>query len=149
MLQMEIGIRKLKPNARIPDQTFTGDAGFDLYSNVAAVINPGRWLAIGTGLSLILPMGIHAEVRPRSGLSLKHGVTVLNAPGTVDSGYRGEIRVVLINHGTEPFAVDPGDGIAQLVFSSHEDCSFNENTHCEASDRGIFGFGSGKARNSR
>lgn len=94
-----------------------GSAGLDLPAAEAATLPPGGWVAVGTGLRLELPEGHEGQVRPRSGLAAKHGVTVLNAPGTIDADYRGEVRVLLINHGAEPYDVTPGDRIAQLVIA--------------------------------
>lgn len=100
-----------------PSYATDGASGMDLRANEAAVIKAGRRAAVGTGLYIELPEGCEAQVRPRSGLALKHGVTVLNAPGTIDSDYRGEIRVILANFGEEDFAIEPGDRIAQMVFA--------------------------------
>ncbi len=99
----------------IPSYATTGAAGLDLPAAEAVTLVPGGWGAVGTKLEIELPAGYEAQVRPRSGLALRHGVTVLNAPGTIDADYRGEIRIILINHGRAPFAITPGDRIAQLV----------------------------------
>ncbi len=101
----------------LPVQATPGSAGLDLRAAVAGDVEilPGRWALVPTGIALALPPGTEGQVRPRSGLALRHGITVLNAPGTIDSDYRGEIAVPLINHGAEPFIVRRGDRIAQLI----------------------------------
>jgi dUTP pyrophosphatase len=103
---------------------------------------PGAFGKIPTGLALAIPEGFEAQVRPRSGLAAKHGVTVLNSPGTIDSDYRGEIEIILINHGKEPFTVKPGDRIAQLVFAPVQAAVFEETASLSRSERGTGGFGS-------
>lgn len=100
-----------------PKKSTSGSAGYDLMSRESLTVWPGQWKLVPTGYGLEMPREFEAQVRPRSGLALKHGVTVLNAPGTIDSDYRLEIGVVLINHGEREFVVNPGDRIAQLVFS--------------------------------
>ena len=104
-------------------------------------INPGGRALIPTGLQMALPVGYEAQVRPRSGLALKHGLTVLNSPGTIDADYRGDVGVVLINHGKEPFKVCTGDRIAQLVITKHERVDFVEVDVLTETDRGVGGFG--------
>ena len=101
----------------LPTYGSLGAAGMDLAAAEDAVLLPGEWAAVGTGLFLEIPRGFEGQVRPRSGLALKYGVTVLNAPGTIDADYRGEVRVILINHGRDPFTVSQGDRIAQLVLA--------------------------------
>ena len=105
-------------------------------------IAPGGRALIPTGLQIALPVGYEAHVRPRSGLALKHGITVLNTPGTIDADYRGDIGVVLINHGTEPFIVEQGDRIAQLVIAKHERVDWLEVEELSETNRGDGGFGS-------
>src|SRR5436853_4062686 len=111
-------VRRLSASAVVPAYAHPGDAGLDLYSAVSASIDPGERKLIGTGISIELPPNTEGTVRPRSGLALKHGVTVLNSPGTIDRGYRGEVGVILINHGRSRFDVRPGMKIAQLVIAS-------------------------------
>ena len=113
----------------------------DLCAVEHAVIAPGTGLAVATGLSIELPSGYEAQVRPRSGMALKFGVTVANTPGTIDPAYRGEIKVILINHGREPYVIEPGDRIAQMVVARYEAVEWEES---ELSDtlRGAGGFGS-------
>lgn len=135
----EDGSGLLLPRAMSP-----GAAGYDLMAAIDAprVIPPGRHDRIPTGLALAIPEGFEGQVRPRSGLAFRHGVTVLNAPGTIDSDYRGEIQVLLINHGTEPFVVERGARIAQLVIARVERAEFSELSTLPTSARGDGGFGS-------
>jgi dUTP pyrophosphatase len=126
----------------MPTSGNPGDAGFDLRSTVQTTISPGERKLIPTGVSIALPAGYVGLVHPRSGLAVKHGVTVLNAPGTVDAGYRGEIAVTLINHGDSDFEVAIGDRIAQIVFQKFEEPNFIRVTELPGSMRGTAGFGS-------
>lgn len=119
-----------------------GDAGYDLRSAADISIEAGQRVLIPTGVSIALPSGYVALVHPRSGLAAKHGVTVLNAPGTVDAGYRGEIAVTLINHGHETFEVKRGDRIAQIIFQKFETVNFVSVAELPGSQRGSAGFGS-------
>ena len=120
-----------------------GAAGMDLAASLDAdvTIAPRARALVGTGLAIALPRGFEAQVRPRSGLAAKHGVTVLNAPGTIDEDYRGEIKVILINHGDEPFVVKSGERIAQLVIARVERVVLDEQSALDASARGAGGFG--------
>ena len=143
---MEIAIQKL-PHAEdlpLPAYATAEAAGMDLLAAVDGelVLAPGAIAAVPTGIALALPQGYEAQVRPRSGLALKHGVTVLNAPGTVDSDYRGEVKVILINHGREAFAVTRGLKIAQMVVAAHARVAWREVRTLERSTRGEGGFGS-------
>lgn len=115
----------------------------DLRANLEApiLLLPGQRALVTTGLFLELPEGTEAQVRPRSGLALKHGVTVLNTPGTIDADYRGEVGVILINHGQEPFEVKDGERIAQLVIARYERVNFTEVADLSVSERGAGGFG--------
>jgi dUTP pyrophosphatase len=121
-------------------------AGLDLLAAVPAdaplVLAPGRYAMVPTGLTIALPEGYEAQVRPRSGLAAKHGVTVLNAPGTVDADYRGEVAVLLINHGPEPFTIRRGERIAQMVIAPVVRADFVSVTELSSTDRGAGGFGS-------
>ncbi len=120
-------------------------AGLDLRAAVPEgaplVLAPGAWALVPTGLQIALPEGYEGQVRPRSGLALKHGVTVLNAPGTIDADYRGEVGVVLINHGAAPFTVRRGERIAQLVVARHSQIAWREEAALDATARGEGGFG--------
>jgi dUTP pyrophosphatase len=121
-----------------------GSVGADLCAALAAPLElePGQRAAVPTGLRLQIPAGYEAQVRPRSGLALEHGVTVLNAPGTIDADYRGEVKVILINLGREPHTVRPGDRIAQLVFAAAVRARFVQRPRLAGSRRGEGGFGS-------
>ena len=127
----------------LPSRHTTGSAGFDLASaEPDFVLAPGERRLVATGLAIELPPGIEGQVRPRSGLALRHGITMPNAPGTIDSDYRGELRVILQNGGTEPVAIARGDRIAQVVFARYETPELMDVTELEASTRGAGGFGS-------
>ncbi|MEP7011938.1 MAG: dUTP diphosphatase [Acidobacteriota bacterium] len=127
-----------------PAPASPGSSGYDLRSAVSEelVLAPGARALVPTGLFLEIPLGWEAQVRPRSGLALRHGVGILNAPGTIDSDYRGEVGVILINQGAEPFTVRRGDRIAQLVFARVESVEWREVDVLDESDRGSGGFGS-------
>jgi dUTP pyrophosphatase len=131
------------PNAQIPVILTKGSAGFDITSvNTSFIIYPNERILIMTGLSLEIPEGYEAQVRPRSGLAYKHGITVLNSPGTLDSDYRGEIGVILINHSDTAFQIRPGDRVAQIVFNKLPEIQLEEVTELSKTDRGSSGFGS-------
>lgn len=130
----------------LPAYETPGSAGMDLRAAEAATLKPGARYLMPTGLSIALPPGLEAQVRPRSGLAVKHGVTVLNSPGTIDSDYRGEIKVPLINHGTEDFVITKGDRIAQMVVASVIQASWVEVDNLEETTRGSGGFGSSGTR---
>ena len=135
-------------NNELPTYATNGSAGMDLRANLQedVVIAPGERKLISTGLKISLPVGYEAQIRPRSGLALKKGVTVLNSPGTVDSDYIGDIGVILINHGDESFTVSNGDRIAQMVIAKHETVEFEQVESLDETERGAGGFGStGKA----
>ena len=143
---MKIAIQRL-PHAEdlpLPAYATAGAAGLDLFAAVKTQITlePGRHLSVPTGIALALPDGFEAQVRPRSGLALRHGVTVLNAPGTIDSDYRGEVIAILINHSKEAFSIARGMKIAQLVVAPHARVEWSDTTTLETTSRGIGGFGS-------
>lgn len=135
-------VKKLRPEARLPCRAHPGDAGLDLYAAEALTLAPGAFARVGTGLALELPPGTEGQVRPRSGLAVRHGVTVLNAPGTIDAGYRGEVGVVLINHGPQPVRIAPGMRIAQLVVQPILTPQVQEVAALSETARGTGGFGS-------
>lgn len=126
----------------LPAYETPGSAGMDLRAAEELLIVPGGWVSVGTGLFLEIPEGYEAQVRPRSGLALKKGITVLNAPGTIDSDYRGEVRVILINHSGEEFQVRAGDRIAQMVIAPVVQAALDETDKLNATLRGPGGFGS-------
>ena len=128
----------------LPEYATIASAGLDVRAKLEhlLVLQPGEWKLIPTGLFAALPVGTELQVRPRSGLAFKHGVTVLNSPGTIDADYRGEIGVLLINHGAKPFTVEHGERIAQLVLARYEQINWKETENLPSSDRGTGGFGS-------
>jgi dUTP pyrophosphatase len=139
---MQLKVKRLVSHAVVPQYARAGDAGLDLYASVAVVLAPGAAALVGTGIAIELPPGTEAQVRPRSGLALKHSVTVLNTPGTIDEGYRGEVCVILINHGAQPFEVRPGMKIAQLVVAPCVSVDVVEVEALSDTERGSGGFGS-------
>lgn len=126
----------------LPEYATQGSSGVDLRSVESVTIQPGAWGTAGTGLHLEIPEGYEAQVRPRSGLALKRGIMVLNAPGTIDSDYRGEVRVILMNLGHEAFQVEPGDRIAQMVFCPVTRIEWEETDRLSSTGREAGGFGS-------
>jgi dUTP pyrophosphatase len=140
---MRVRIKRLRPDAFLPQYAHGAaeDAGMDLRAAEDAALEAGRAVAVGTGLAIELPPGFEAQVRPRSGLALNHAITLPNSPATIDPGYRGEIRVILLNLGREPYQVRRGDRIAQLVIARYEPVEWEEGELC-ASRRGEGGFGS-------
>jgi dUTP pyrophosphatase len=128
----------------LPHYETAQSAGMDLRANLdeAIVLRPQQRMLVPTGLMIALPSGFEAQIRPRSGLAYKHGVTVLNAPGTIDADYRGEIKVLLINHGSEDFVIQDGERIAQMVIAAHAVCHWKVSEHLDDTDRGSGGFGS-------
>jgi dUTP pyrophosphatase len=143
---MRIAIQRLSHahDLPLPAYATAGSAGLDLLAAVEKefVLAPGSYAGIPTGIAIHLPVGFEAQVRPRSGLALRHGVSVLNAPGTIDSDYRGEVSAILINHGAQPFVIQRGMKIAQLIVAAHARVEWSEATQLEDSARGAGGFGS-------
>jgi dUTP pyrophosphatase len=138
----QLKVKLVHEDAKIPFYANPGDAGLDLYSVEEKVIQPGEAELIATGLVIELPQGTEAQVRPRSGLALKHCVTVLNSPGTIDEGYRGEIKVILINHGKAPFKVEKQMRIAQMVIAPVTRVEIEQVEELSETSRGKGGFGS-------
>ncbi len=134
--------QRLTATALLPTPAHADDAGMDIASDEACTLLPGERRAVATGLKMRLPPGTEGQIRPRSGLALKHGVTVLNAPGTIDAGYRGELRILLVNLGQEPFAITPGMRIAQLVIAPVLRVNVAEGAVSDDTERGAGGFGS-------
>ena len=128
----------------LPAHETLASAGMDLKAHLDAPISlkPSDTVIVPTGLFMELPLGFEAQIRPRSGLAAKHGVTVLNSPGTIDADYRGEIKVILINHGKKEFIINDGERIAQMVITKHERVVWKESKQLEESERGTGGFGS-------
>ena len=148
MNPIRLDIRQLPHGAGLPLPAYQSAhaAGLDLLAavpeNAPLVLSPGKHALVPTGLAIALPEGFEAQVRPRSGLAAKHGVTVLNAPGTVDADYRGEIQVILINHGAEPFTIHRGERIAQMVIAPVVQAELNPVSTLPDTGRGSGGFGS-------
>jgi dUTP pyrophosphatase len=142
-MSVEILITRLDSSVPLPSYAKPGDAGADLTSRIDVTLQPGERKLVPTGISIALPNGYVALVHPRSGLAIKHGVTMVNSPGTVDAGYRGELQIILINHDTkEAISFKKGDRIAQLVIQRVEQAEFVEVKTLPGSDRGSGGFGS-------
>jgi dUTP pyrophosphatase len=141
-MTMQLKVKRLHPSAVLPSYARVGDAGLDLFAVNAMTIGPGASALVPTGIAIELPPGTEGQVRPRSGLALKHAITVLNTPGTVDEGYRGEVGVILINHGPAAFAVEAGMKIAQLVVSPRVQVDVLEVAELSDTQRGAGGFGS-------
>ena len=139
---MTVAFKKLSPEAVLPAYAHPGDAGMDVCSVENLTVAPGGRALVHTGLAMALPPGYEAQVRPRSGLALKSGVTVLNTPGTIDEGYRGEIGVILANFGDSDFVVEKGDRIAQMVIAPVTRAEVVEVGEVDSTDRGAGGFGS-------
>jgi dUTP pyrophosphatase len=138
-----VKVAKLRPDARLPTRAYDGDAGFDLYAAQAARIEPGMRVQVPTGVAVAIPPGRAGLVLPRSGLAAKHGITLVNAPGLIDSGYRGELRVLLLNTDRSlPFDVAPGDRIAQLVLIDVLTPELEEVAELGSTERAARGFGS-------
>jgi dUTP pyrophosphatase len=139
---MNLKILKLDKSAIIPKYEHPNDAGLDLFSIEEVEIPAGESRLIHTGISIELPEGTEAQIRPKSGLALKHQITVLNTPGTVDAGYRGEVGVILINHGKSPFKVEIGMKVAQMVITPVIQVEVEEVDSLSSTSRGTGGFGS-------
>lgn len=139
---MKLKVQKLHELATLPKYSHPGDAGMDLCAVESISLEPGATTLVKTGLSVELPPNTEAQIRPRSGLALKNSITVLNSPGTIDEGYRGEIGVILINHGKETFNISPGMRIAQMVVKPVISVEIEEVTDLTTTTRGEGGFGS-------
>jgi len=139
---MKIQIQREDKEVTLPNYAHPGDAGLDLYSAESLVLKPGERKIVATGVRIALPVGYEAQVRPKSGLAAKHGISVVNTPGTVDAGYRGLIGVILINHGTEDFAIEKNMKIAQMVINKVENAEIEEVDSLDETSRGEGGFGS-------
>jgi dUTP pyrophosphatase len=143
---IELPIQRLRAEAVIPERAYAGDAGLDLAACERVELAPGERALVGTGLAVAIPEGYAGFVQPRSGLAARHGLTIVNSPGLVDSGYRGELRVIVLNtDSSEPFVVEPGMRIAQLVVLPIPELGLVEVDELPASERGVRGFGSSAA----
>lgn len=143
-IPVNVEVKRLPHGSGLPLPAYatSGSAGMDVVSAEEVTIAPGARHAVATGLALAIPAGYEIQVRPRSGLALKHGITVPNTPGTIDSDYRGELKVILINHGAEPFIIARGDRVAQLVLAPVVQAAWDEVAELDATERGEGGFGS-------
>ena len=126
----------------LPTRATAGSAGMDLVAAVDLTIAPGERMLVPTGIAVAVPEGYELQLRPRSGLALKHGITLPNTPATIDADYRGELRVILVNHGSEPFTVHRGDRIAQMLVQRVEPVTITEVDELPSTERGVGGFGS-------
>ncbi len=146
MADIYVAVQMLASSKNAPRYAFPTDAGADLMSNEEITLIPGGWSAVSTGIKIAIPEGYVGLIHPRSGVAFNNGVTVLNAPGTIDADYRGELKVILINHGLKPFKISVGDRIAQIVFQKVEHASFyaltEEQFNSIDTARGAGGFGS-------
>jgi dUTP pyrophosphatase len=141
---IRIAVQRLPHGADLPLPAYATDgaAGMDVVAAEDLILAPGARHAVATGFAMAIPQGYEVQVRPRSGLALKHGITCLNTPGTIDSDYRGEVKVILANLGQDPFSIQRGDRIAQLVPAPVQRAEFDEVTNLDATQRGAGGFGS-------
>ena len=139
---MDVVVKLLHPAAQVPRRAHPGDAGADLCSVEEVTIPAGERREVGTGLAVAIPTGYAGFVQPRSGLAFKHGIMVVNSPGLIDAGYRGEVRVALFNSGSEPFLIGVGERIAQLVVQAVEEPAFVATERLPETKRGEGGFGS-------
>ena len=139
---VEVKIQKIKKDAIIPQYAHKGDAGVDLHSTEDYLLRPGDRVLVSTGIKIALPKGYEAQIRPKSGLALKNGISVVNTPGTIDAGYRGEVGVIIINHGKEDYKVEKGKKIAQMILNKMEEARFEEVNSLDETSRNSGGFGS-------
>ncbi|HEX7311814.1 MAG TPA: dUTP diphosphatase [Gaiellaceae bacterium] len=143
---MELAVRRLRPDAVLPQRAYADDAGLDLAACERVALAPGERATVGTGVAVAIPVGYAGYVQPRSGLAEKHGITIVNTPGLVDSGYRGELRIILLNTDRErAFEIEPGMRIAQLVLLPVPPVELRVVDELPASERGERGFGSSAA----
>ncbi len=141
-MTVQVRVKRLTPDAKIPKAAKAGDVAFDLYSVIDHEIKQGERYAVPTGIAVEIPPGYEGQVRPRSGLALKEGITVLNTPGTIDSGYRGEVKTIMINHSDASFQITKGMRISQLAIRPVPKVTFIEVDELSDTDRGDGGFGS-------
>ncbi len=144
MQKLTIPVTKLRPDARLPESSHGPheDAGLDLFAVEDVLLPAGGWEGVPTGLAIEIPPGYEGQVRPRSGLARKFGVTLLNSPGTIDPGYRGEIQVLLVNHGKQDYAIRKGDRIAQLILGVYAAVDWSLKEELSQTARAAKGFGS-------
>ncbi|MBR9691186.1 dUTP diphosphatase [Candidatus Woesearchaeota archaeon] len=138
---MKILMQKVE-DVKLPSYAHPGDAGMDLFSAESLVLKPGERKVVSTGIKMAIPEGYESQIRPKSGLAAKHGISIVNTPGTIDAGYRGVVGVILINHGNEDFAVEKDMKIAQMVINKIENADIEEVNELDGTSRGEGGFGS-------
>ena len=140
---MKVKVINLNPNNSLPKYETPDSSGIDLKASIYAemTVDPGERILVPTGLKMAIPSGYECQIRPRSGLALKKGITVLNTPGTIDASFRGEVGVIIINHSNDTFTINPGDRIAQAVFSKVEHVELEEVNELDETERGEGGFG--------
>ena len=140
---MKVKVINLNPNNPLPKYETPDSSGMDLRANINTewTVEPGERVLVPTGLKMAIPSGYECQIRPRSGLALKKGITVLNTPGTIDASYRGEVGIIIINHSNYTFTINPGDRIAQAVFSKTEHAELEEVDELDETERGEGGFG--------
>lgn len=146
MEQIKAAIKRIRPESQsnpLPSYMTSNSAGMDLYADLEheIILAPGERSLIRTGIAIALPDGYEAQIRPRSGLALKYGISLVNSPGTIDSDYRGEIGIIIINHGNSSFTIKPGERIAQMVIAQFTRIEWQETDELESSSRGEGGFG--------
>ncbi len=139
---MKLQVQRVVEDVKVPSYAHEGDAGMDLYAAEEYVLKPGERKLINTGIKIALPVGYEAQIRPKSGLALKHGISIVNTPGTVDSGYRGLVGVIAINHGSEDFKIEKNQKIAQMIINKVETAEVEEVPDLNDTSRGEGGFGS-------
>jgi len=139
---IKVKIKRIKDNAVIPSYAHDGDAGVDLYSTEDYLLKPGDRILVSTGITIAIPKGYEAQTRPKSGLALNKGLSIANTPGTIDSGYRGEVGIIAINLGKEDIKIEKGKKVAQMVFNKVEEAKFEEVEELDSTKRGDGGFGS-------
>ncbi len=141
-MPFKVKVQKISAEARMPEMAHRGDSGFDIFASETVSLKPGERNLVNTGLKIEIPEGLEAQIRPKSGLAINHGISVLNTPGTVDSGYRGEVKVIMANFGEREFFVEKGSKIAQMVFAKVECPVLVEAKELKETKRSVGGFGS-------
>ena len=139
---IKLPVARVRPEARLPERAYSGDAGLDLACFENFELAPGERAVVPTGLAVAIPEGYAGFVQPRSGLAARHGIAIVNSPGLIDSGYRGEVQVILLNTGDRPFSAEAGERIAQLVVLEVPELEIEETAELPATERGARGFGS-------
>jgi dUTP pyrophosphatase len=142
MSKLVVRVKRLNEEAKLPKKALPGDAGYDVFTNEQVALQPGERKLIGTGIKIAVPQGYEAQVRPKSGLAINYGITVLNTPGTIDPNYRGELKVILINLSDKEVKIEKGQKIAQIIFNKVETPEIIEVDELDETERNEKGFGS-------